>query len=352
MRGMLQHDLAGHYQVTALTKHDAALKHLAQGSCDALVMDNDLDAFKSLRAYPPAAHVPVIMVAPTAGKQDMLRALEAGVNEYLMWPPDADVLRARLRWLVATKQRLDAQQQVVARLKAKSERKGRLFQIVTHDLKNPLNSIKLAHYLLRTLLVDNVEAADPLHTIEITVNNMNELIMDFLESAALESGKTQIQPEAIIMEDAIWEGIYRHGATANAKNITLLMGETAGVVRADPKRLAQIMTNLMSNAIKYSPPDCFVTIASTLQGKFVRLSVSDEGAGIPENERSALFEAFGRTSNRPTGGESSTGLGLWIVKELVMLHGGKLGYEAQPGGGSTFWVELPAYVEMAEAIAV
>lgn len=352
VRTMLAQDLAGQYRVTAVTNREAAFKHLASGSYDALLMDDDFDVFKSLRAHAPAAHLPVIMVAATSSKQTMLRALEAGVNDYLTWPPDADVLRARLRGLVALKQRSDSVQQTAARVKTASERKDRFMHIVTHDLKNPLNSIKLAHYVLRNLLADHAEAAEPLHTIETTVNSMNELITDFLDSAALENGKTQLQPEPIIMEDAIWEVIYRYGVTANAKNITLLMGETEGVALADPKRLTQILTNLVSNAIKYSPHDRFVTIASTAQGDFVRLSISDEGPGIAESERSALFEPFARTSSRPTGGESSTGLGLWIVKELVTLHGGKLGYDAPPGGGSTFWVELPAYIEMPQEIAV
>ncbi|MCB0120579.1 MAG: HAMP domain-containing histidine kinase, partial [Anaerolineales bacterium] len=170
---------------------------------------------------------------------------------------------------------------------------------------------------------------------------MNDLIMDFLESSSLENGKTQLDLEAITMEDAIWEAIFRHGPSANAKNITLLMGETKGVALADSKRLAQIMTNLVSNAIKYSPHNRFVTIASSVKENYVHVSVSDEGAGIPEDERSMLFEAFGRTSIQPTDGESSTGLGLWIVKELVTLHGGRLGYEAPASGGSIFWFELP-----------
>jgi len=112
-------------------------------------------------------------------------------------------------------------------------------------------------------------------------------------------------------------------------------------------RLHQIISNLVSNAVKYSPEGRVVTVSAELHNGNVRINVADEGPGIPEAERENLFEPFGKLSTKPTGGESSSGLGLWIVRELVALHHGKLGVESPADGGSIFWVELPAWQEQA-----
>jgi len=122
---------------------------------------------------------------------------------------------------------------------------------------------------------------------------------------------------------------------------------------ADPNRFMQIMSNLVSNAIKFSPNDRFVTISSVVEGERVRLMITDEGPGIPAHEQNALFEPFSKLTPRPTNGESSTGLGLSIVKELVLLHKGKVGVDSVENSGCTFWVEMPLYHEPElEAIAV
>jgi len=117
------------------------------------------------------------------------------------------------------------------------------------------------------------------------------------------------------------------------------------VVEADGTRLVQAFENLISNAIKYSPSGSAVRIETRNNSGCVRISVIDQGEGIPENERPLLFQPFSRLSTRPTAGEHSTGLGLWIVKQLVALHGGEVGLDCPSEGGSNFWVDLPLVAE-------
>ncbi|HEX2906448.1 MAG TPA: HAMP domain-containing sensor histidine kinase, partial [Phototrophicaceae bacterium] len=143
--------------------------------------------------------------------------------------------------------------------------------------------------------------------------------------------------------------IEQHSASASRKDITLLIGKDEGVIQADNHRMVQIIGNLVSNAVKYSPPQHFVTVSSEILEGRVRISVADEGPGISPDERKNLFKAFSKLSNKPTGGETSSGLGLWIVKELVDLHGGEVGVDCPPDGGSIFWVELPVHVPAAKA---
>lgn len=333
-------------------KDDTALNTISLDDLDVVVTDGAQDTLKAIRSNPALVDLPVmVLLAPNNAKLQV-PALDNGANDVAVMPMAADVLKARLRRLVKSKQRSEGQQQVIDFLKSAYQKKDRFLQIVTHDLKNPVNNIKLAHYYLQTEVPDSPANMEALETIELAVQTMNTLITDFLESAALETGKTQLNLERLVMEDLIWEVISRYSETANVKNIMLLMGETEGEVYADPNRFMQVMSNLVSNAIKFSPNNRFVTISSVVKGGKVRLTVTDEGPGIPTHEQSALFEPFSKLSPRPTNGESSTGLGLSIVKELVLLHKGKVGVESVENNGCTFWVELPLHVPELHAVAV
>jgi len=319
---------------------------------DVVIMDGDLEMLKTLRANPKLANGQIFMMASPCEAALQVQALDLGANDVVVMPLPVDILKARIRRLVKAKQHSDEQQQVIGFLKTAYEKKDRFLQIVTHDLKNPVNNVRLAHYFLQTEIDDTPANKEALTTIEMAINTMNDLITNFLDTAALEKGKTQLNLEPVVMEDLIWEVVSRYSETANVKNITLLMGETEGEVLADPNRFMQVMSNLVSNAIKFSPNDRFVTIASTEEAGRVRLTITDEGPGIPAHEQSALFEPFSKLSPRPTNGESSTGLGLSIVKELVLLHNGKVGLDSEENNGCTFWVELPTYKPELFAIAV
>lgn len=326
--------------VTTVTTSSETLAQLAEETYDVVILDNDLELLIAARALDP--FVPIMVVSPSTDHASAVSALQHGANDHITWPFDAEVIRARVRCQIDLRQRLMKQQHALSQLKLAYENKDRFLRIATHDLKNPLNNIQLAQFLLRRIVGDNPQALEALDTVDLAVNSMNQLIVDFLDTAALESGKTELSLEAVIMEDVLWDVVARYSAAANQKNITLLMGETGGIALADQSRLIQIFSNLVSNAIKYSPPDQFVTVASTQSNDQVRITITDEGPGILETERASLFEPFGRLSARPTGGEDSTGLGLWIVKELVALHGGQVGVDCPAEGGSVFWVELPA----------
>jgi signal transduction histidine kinase len=336
--------------VTDVSSAEEMLKSLSHDIYDVVILGNGLETLKSARAKD--AEVPIIVVSLLADQGEIVKCLQHGANDYIAWPFDADIIRARVSCQIDLKQRLNEQRHALKQMKQASDTKDRFLRIASHDLKNPLNNIRLAQYYLRRLVGDNPQAVEALDTVEMALNLMNQLIMDFLDSAALESGKTELTLENVVLEEVIWDVMSRYSGTASAKNITLLMGETEGIALADRGRLVQILSNLVSNAIKYSPRERFVTLSSVAKGDNVRFMVTDEGPGIPESERSGLFEPFAQVSTKPTAGENSTGLGLWIVKELVDLHGGRVGVECPPTGGSTFWVDLPAVKQAsAEAIA-
>ena len=112
-------------------------------------------------------------------------------------------------------------------------------------------------------------------------------------------------------------------------------------IEGDAERLSQVLENLLSNAIKFTPPGKEIEIALECCAHLVRTSIKDAGPGLTADDQTRLFTRFQRLSARPTGGESSTGLGLSIVKDLIELHGGRVGAKNHPHGGSIFWFELP-----------
>ncbi|MBZ0286003.1 MAG: response regulator [Anaerolineae bacterium] len=345
--GLLKSD----YGITYARNGEETLILLEEREFDLVMLDlvmsgmDGLDVLAKIRAKTATRDLPVILISGVARHDAIVKGLQNGANDYISKPYDTDIVRARIKNQLAMKRLLDEREQTIVYLRNSHEVKDRFLRIATHDLKSPLNSIQLAQYYLRTVIGNDPSAIDALDVIEDTVNTMSELVEDFLDTSALETGKTDLQLEPVEAESALWDVIARYSATANKKNITLLMGKCEGDAMADKARLAQMIGNLVSNAIKYSSPDQIITVSSRVIRDKVRFFVADEGPGIKPDERSRLFQAFSKLSNRPTGGEHSTGLGLWIVKELAQMHQGAAGADFPRTGGSIFWVEVPAKKE-------
>jgi signal transduction histidine kinase len=113
------------------------------------------------------------------------------------------------------------------------------------------------------------------------------------------------------------------------------------VVQADPRRTAQVVVNLLSNASKYGPDDAEILVSAVVQGRLVRVSVADSGPGIPDEQRKDLFQRFVHPGQTNDKAQVGAGLGLSVVKAIVEAHGGQVGVDGRPGEGSAFWFTLP-----------
>ncbi len=308
----------------------------------AVLMDFNAAVVRALRSRYSRADLPILVLSPGANSAAVVEALNTGANDCLTDILEPDVFQARIAAQVAIQRRQAAQRQVIQRLRKAYDTKDRCLRIAIHDLKNPLNNLRLASYFLRTTVPDDPATAEALRAIDESIVGMSDLITAYLETASLEQGKTELNLETVDLDTTFWAVMAQHQSAADRKQVTLRLGATDGVVQADRGRLMQIIGNLVSNAVKYSDPGGTVTLSSRVNGGYARIQVSDEGPGIPEDEREALFEPFSKLSPRPTAGESSTGLGLWIVSELAKLHQGRAGVDCPPSGGSIFWVDLPA----------
>lgn len=250
-------------------------------------------------------------------------------------------LRQELELRRRLQSELEASRDSLARL---NEEKTGLMRMAAHDLRSPLTGLILSLDLLQ--MDDPATRANAIERVRTQVDRMNHLIHNLLDMEAIESGTRHLHSERILIDTAIPESLAAFEASARRKSIRLAYAASVPglAVFADRSALRQICDNLVSNAVKYSPPGTAVHIAAARSpdGRSVRLCVRDEGPGIRPDEMGRLFEKYTCLSARPTAGETSTGLGLSIVKELVVRLGGRVWCESQVGRGATFFVELPA----------
>jgi signal transduction histidine kinase len=232
------------------------------------------------------------------------------------------------------------------------EAKNRMMGVVAHDLRNPLSGIRAA----AQLLIDIPLAQDKRETLLRTIRDGADVTLsmteDLLDVAAIREGKVELVPDAIDLSTMVEGRADLLRMTAQAKDIGLRL-DLAKIppVWADAKRAAQVLDNLVSNAVKYSPHSGEVTIEIRAINGRARLAVIDQGQGIPADELDDIFEPFERASPRPTGGERSVGLGLAIVKKLVEAQSGEIRVESAPGKGSRFEMFLPFATSVVRASA-
>jgi len=172
---------------------------------------------------------------------------------------------------------------------------------------------------------------------------MVAMVNDLLDVSAIEAGNLEIQPEIVDLSAFLGEAQEESGLLAKRKEQEVLLEAPIGSlsIKMDPRRIHQVLTNLVTNAIKFSQPKTQITLGTQVLEDEICIFVRDQGQGIPKGEIAKAFSEFGRLSVRPTAGESSTGLGLAIAKRIVEAHGGRIWVESEQGKGSTFSFALP-----------
>lgn len=231
------------------------------------------------------------------------------------------------------------------RLKELNELKNKFLGIAAHDLRSPLALVQSYIDMLSDPDVQsNVEQREYIYKrLKFVTNRMFNLLNNLLDISAIESGKLNLELKEADLIPFLKEVVENHRLTAQAKNVTVVkeLPETLPIVKIDKNRLAQVIDNLFTNAVKFSSKGTEVKLSAKVEGNFVKVSVIDHGQGIPEAEQAKVFQEFGKTSVRPTDGEKSTGLGLAIVKKIIVGHGGVVTVKSKVGQGSTFSFTLP-----------
>ncbi|MBN1487264.1 MAG: GAF domain-containing protein [Anaerolineae bacterium] len=229
-------------------------------------------------------------------------------------------------------------------VKNANQAKTAFVSMVSHELKGPMTSIRGYADLLRMGTGGEINAQQQafLEVIIKNVSYMKTLVYDLLDISRIESGHLHLDMRAVQLQSVLDEVLYasRHSFETRQQTLHLQIPEQLTAVKADRMRLSQILTNLISNASKYTPEGGEITITAKLQEEFVSCSVRDTGIGISPKDLSRLFQKFFRASNEYVRGVSGTGLGLSITKQLVELQGGKIWVNSELEKGSTFTFTL------------
>ncbi|HVF67821.1 MAG TPA: ATP-binding protein [Pyrinomonadaceae bacterium] len=224
---------------------------------------------------------------------------------------------------------------------------------VSHELRTPLTSIITFVETLEDVDADDRETTLRfLSVIRRNAERMSALINDILELSAIEAGTVEVSPARIRLSTLVGECFHALAPRADARGVKLIndVGRDA-FVRADARRLEQMLTNLIDNAVKYTPAGGEVRVSHERAGARDRVHVEDRGEGIAAEHLPRVFERFYRVDGARSREMGGTGLGLAIVKHLARAHGGEATARSEPGRGSTFTIELPSAPEPhAEAV--
>ena len=230
--------------------------------------------------------------------------------------------------------------------RAADDAKSQFISIVTHELKIPMTSIRGYADLIKQGTAGPVtdQQMEFLDTIRSNVDRMATLVSDISDISRIETGRLAIDLAAIPIADYIHEiaAGFRPQFDAKKQSLAFSIEDGLPMVQADRNRLAQILTNLLSNANKYTPEGGSIAITASLSNDFVRTEIRDTGIGLNDEDQARLFTQFFRSEEPAVRNEIGWGLGLHVTHRLVKLMDGEIGVQSKLGEGSTFWFTLPA----------
>jgi signal transduction histidine kinase len=274
-------------------------------------------------------------------KLQIVYQVETTQREAELKRAEAEVARLKNIELAAALANADRQRQIA---EDADRFKTRLLSVAAHDLRNPITGISGYADLILIHLPDDSPLREFIEPIKRSARHMEHLLKSLLESATIEDGTFSLQLKQLNLADLARQVVETNQQHARHKAQVLHIDAAPGCfVEADEGRMWQILENIVSNAIKFSPPKKHIWVGVTHHGQWIRCTVRDQGPGLTQEDQRRLFGRFERLSATPTGGETTTGLGLSIVKQLVELQGGRVWAESLGSKkGSSFIVELPA----------
>ena len=236
---------------------------------------------------------------------------------------------------------------------------------VAHEFRTPLSAVAASVELLLDQIPDLIAARgystsphptggagdelegelhELLGSLHAGILGLQNLVDNLLESASIETGHFRVSPRPSSLGEIIAEAIRMVKPLVNKRSQQLMIDlpATLPAVQADPRRVAQVVVNLLSNAAKHSPDNATIGIHASVDGDRVRVAIADQGPGIPAEDRNLLFRRFAHPSTGHDPAKAGAGLGLSVVKAVVEAHGGQVGIEDRPGGGVVLWFTLPA----------
>jgi signal transduction histidine kinase len=338
--------------VNCVSRLSDALKWIEKRPPSVVLLDLNLPDSHGIETFrkvlEKAPHLPVVILSGQDDEALATKAIHQGVQDYIV---KGDLtsrnLERAMRYAVQRQALLHSLE--ISR-KQQIEFKNQFLSHVSHELRTPLTSIHQYASLLFDGLSGPVspEQRDHLQIILKSVNQLHAMIRDLLEATRAESGKLRIEPRCLALVELAAQAIAMIRPLAVEKRISVELEapSTIPLVYADPDRVLEVLINLLDNAVKFTAEPGTISVKVSTQetdSDFAYISVTDTGRGISPEALPLIFERLYQDQDAIDGNRSGLGLGLYIARELVNLHGGRIWVASQPGEGTTFTFSLPIY---------
>jgi signal transduction histidine kinase len=311
-----------------------------------------------MRGSERARHIPIIFV--TAGSADnrrRFRGYEAGAVDFIQKPIEPDVLRSKASVffdLYQQRQQIQAQRDELTayaeELRTVDRRKTEFIAMLAHELRNPIMAFSGGARLLKKQR-DPAQAEEIRERMERQAFHLSRLIEDLTDISRIGQGKILLRPERIDLHTILTSALETSQTQIDSAGhkLTLDLPEHTVWLQADKTRVAQVVSNLLNNAAKYTSPGGKITLSARADVDVVTIVVSDNGIGVPADMQSQIFEIFTQVQTDDERPQAGLGIGLALVKQLVELHGGSVTVASEGAGkGSKFTVQLPLLEANAE----
>jgi signal transduction histidine kinase len=339
-------------RVNCVNRLSEGLASLALETPSVVLLDLNLpdsrgaETFRRLIEHSP--NVPVVVLSGQDDEALAMKAVHQGVQDYLVKGNlSSKHLERAIRYAVERQALLRA---LEITQKKQLEFKNQFLSHVSHELRTPLTCIHQYVALLLDGLAGSVapDQRDHLKTVMKSVNQLHAMIRDLLEATRAESGKMRVEPRCIALGELVRQAVAMLRPTADEKHIGLEIGldQRLPLVVADPDRILEVLINLVDNAIKFTPADGAVMLQASMVDAdpgSVYVAVSDTGRGISPEAKALIFERLYQDPDSVDNNRSGLGLGLFICREIVRLHEGRIWVSSELGQGSTFTFTLPIY---------
>lgn len=332
------------------TAHDGAdaLEFIEKNGLDydLLILDimmpvvNGFEVCTKVREKYSLFELPILIVTAKKDVDDIVKGFDVGANDYLSKPFERSELLARSKTLIRLKRLTKANDVLSQAVNLKNQ----FIRMNIHDLKNPLTTISLNAEMLSNEQKYDEESVS---LISSAATHMLRLVNEILEISKIDSGKYSLLRENFDIAELVELVVLNNVKKANIKdqNLQFRKNNEKILINADKDKVYQIIENLISNAIKYSPVgrNIFIHVKKNkmkFSNSFVRVEVIDEGPGFSDEDMKKVFSRFQKLSAKPTANEPSSGLGLSIAYELAKMHDAKLWIESEKGKGAKFVFEI------------
>lgn len=305
-----------------------------------------------MRGNAGARHVPIIFVtAGSADQQRRFRGYEAGAVDFIQKPVESDILRSKANVFIELyRQRQeilshrDELKAYANALSAADKRKNDFIAMLGHELRNPVMAFRAGLQLLERQK-DAQKNALIRARMEVQAHHLSRLIEDLLDVARIDQGKISLKRERLTVQSIIESAVdtSRPKIEAGRHDLTVDVPGAPIWVDGDFTRLSQVVSNLLTNAAKYTPSQGRIQVSAELVDQRVRIAVVDNGVGVPADMQARVFELFAQSKGPDDRSREGLGIGLALVRQLVEMHEGDIELEsAGAGSGSRFTVWVPA----------